>query len=77
MGSLISSTVAEIYLQYFEELVVEHWMETGEMTCYIRYVDDIIMMFDKNKVTEDSVTSYMNNIYIYIYIYIYIQTFRI
>ena len=34
MGSPISSTLADIYLQYFEQLVVKHWMETGEITYY-------------------------------------------
>jgi len=63
MGSLISSTLAGIYLQYFEELMAKHWMVTGEITCYRRYVDDIIIIFGKNKVTEDSITSYMNNIH--------------
>jgi len=32
MGSPVSSALAEIYLQYFEELMVKHWMETGEIT---------------------------------------------
>jgi len=63
MGSPISSTLAETYLQYFEELMVKHWMETGEITYYRRYVDDIIIILDKNEVTEDSITSYMNNIH--------------
>jgi len=30
MGSPISSTPAEIYLQFFEELTIRHWMESGE-----------------------------------------------
>jgi hypothetical protein len=32
MGSPLSSTLAEIYLQYFEKLMVKHWIETGEIT---------------------------------------------
>ena len=62
MGSPISRTLAEMYLQYFEELMVKHWMETGEITYYRRYVDDIVITFDQNKITEDSTTSYMNNV---------------
>ena len=42
MGSPISSNPAEIYLQFFEELIVKHCMEIGEITYYRRYVDDII-----------------------------------
>jgi hypothetical protein len=63
VDSPISSTLAEIYLQYFEELLVKHWMETGEITYYRRYVDGIIIIFDKNEVTEGSIISCMNNIH--------------
>lgn len=62
MGSPITSTLAEIYLQYFKELMVKHWMETGEITYYRRYFDDIIIS-DQNKINEDSVISYVNNIH--------------
>jgi len=49
MGSPLSSTLAEIYLQYFEELKVKHWMGMGEITYYRRYVGDIIIIFDQSK----------------------------
>ena len=51
MGSPISSTLAEICLQFFEELTVKRWMETGEITYYGRYVDDIIIISDQKKST--------------------------
>ena len=38
-------------------------METGEITYYMRYVDDIIIIFDQNKINEDSITNYRNNIH--------------
>jgi len=41
MGSPVSGTLAEIYLQFFEELIVKHWMEICEITYYRRYVGDI------------------------------------
>jgi hypothetical protein len=63
MGSPLSSTLAEIYLQYFEELMINHWMETGEITYYRRYVGDIIIIFDQNKINEGEITNYMNNIH--------------
>jgi hypothetical protein len=62
MGLPLSSTLAKIYLQYFEELIIKHWMGTGEITYYRRYVDDITI-FDQNKLNEDTVTNYMNNIH--------------
>jgi hypothetical protein len=53
MGSHISGTLAEIYLQFFEELIVKNWMENGEITYYRRYVDDITV-FDQNKISKES-----------------------
>ena len=63
MGSPVSSTLAEIYLQYFEELIIKHWIETNEVIYYKRYVDDIIIIFNQNKIEEESITRYMNNIH--------------
>ena len=62
MGSPLSSTIAEIYLQYFEELTIKHWMETNELIYYKRYVDDIII-FDKSKITEDLITQHKNSLH--------------
>jgi hypothetical protein len=36
MGSPTSSALADNYLQYFEKLMVKHWMETSELTYYRR-----------------------------------------
>jgi len=41
MSSPTSGTLADIYLQFFEELIVKHWTGNGEITYYRRYVDDI------------------------------------
>jgi hypothetical protein len=66
MGSPISSTLAEIYLQFFEELIIRHWRESGKTLYYTRYVDDILIIFEQNKTNEDSITNYMNNIHKYL-----------
>ena len=42
MGSPISSTVAETYLQYLENIYVKHWLDSKEILFYKRYVDDIL-----------------------------------
>jgi len=52
MGSPISSTLAEIYLQFFEERMIRHWTENGEIN-YTRYGADIIIIFDKIKLTKN------------------------
>jgi len=41
--------------------MVQHWMETHEITYYRRYIDDITIIFDQNKINEDLITNYMNN----------------
>jgi hypothetical protein len=61
MGSPISSTLAEIYLQYLEETYVKHCLENKEITYYKRYVDDILIIFDKNKIDEDTIHNNINN----------------
>jgi len=52
MGSPISGMLAEIYLQYFEETYVTHCLEKKEITYYKRYVHDILITFDQNKIHE-------------------------
>jgi len=66
MGSPISSNIAEIYLQFFEELTIRHWMENGKILYYRRHVDDIIIIFGQNKINEELITNYMNNIHKYL-----------
>ena len=66
MGLPISSNIAEIYLQFFKELTIRHWMENGEISYYRRHVDDIVIIFDQNKINEELITNYMNNIHTYL-----------
>jgi len=57
MGSPISSNIAEIYLKFFEELTIRDWLENGELSYYRRHVDDIIIIFDQNKINEELITN--------------------
>jgi hypothetical protein len=50
MGSTISSTLAEVYLQFIEETRIKQLMENQEIIYYKRYVDDILIIFDHNKI---------------------------
>jgi len=61
MGSLISSALAEIYLQYLEEMYLKHCLENKEITYCKRYVDVILIIFDQNKTCEDTIHNIMNN----------------
>ena len=60
MGSPISSIMAEIYLQFFEEMYIKQWLESREIIYYKRYDDDILIMFDQNK-TDGKTMNHMNN----------------
>ena len=62
MGSPVSGTLAELYLQHIEELYVRHWIESKEIIYYKKCVDDIIIIFNHNKTNETAITSIMKNI---------------
>jgi len=46
MSTPISSIFTEIYLPFFENLTIRHWLESGEISYYRRYVDDILVILD-------------------------------
>jgi DNA-binding CsgD family transcriptional regulator len=48
------------------EVIIKYWVEIGEITYYRRYVDDIVIIFDQNKINEVSVTKYVNNMHKYL-----------
>ena len=52
MGSPISSTLAEMYLQYCEKIHLKHYLETRDIY-YKIYVDDLLIIFDQTKTNED------------------------
>jgi retron-type reverse transcriptase len=62
MGSPISGTLVEIYLQLIEELYIKHWIESQKIVYYKRYVDDILIIFDQHITNETTITSVINNI---------------
>ena len=62
MGSAISSTTAEIYIQYFESLHVKHWLESSEILFYKRYVDDIFIVYDTSKTNAQNIFNEINKI---------------
>jgi len=62
MGSPISSTLAEVYLQFMEETHIKQLMENQEIIYYKRYVDDILIIFDHNKIKETTIIDYVNKL---------------
>jgi hypothetical protein len=59
MGSPLSSKATELYLQYFEELIIKHWLGTNDIIYYRRYLDDIIIIFDQNKTDVTTITRHI------------------
>ena len=53
MGSPISGTMAEAYLQYVESTHIKQRWETGEISLYKRYVDDILIIYDSQKINNN------------------------
>ena len=43
-GSPMSSTSAEIYLQFLENIYIKHWLDSKEISFYKRYVADILIL---------------------------------
>jgi len=62
MGSPISSTIAEIYLQFLEEKYKKQWLENKGIIYCKRYIDDILIIFYQNKTDEKTILNHMNNI---------------
>jgi len=62
MGSPISSTMTEIYLQFLEETYIKLWLESKVIIYYKRYVDDILITFGQNITNEQTMLNQLNNI---------------
>jgi hypothetical protein len=63
MGSPISGLIAEIFLQYFEDSMIECCLETKSIQFYARYVADILIVFDKSALNSDTLTNTLNDIH--------------
>jgi hypothetical protein len=62
MGSAISSTIAEIYLQYLENIYIKNWLDSKKIFFYKRYVDDILIAYDQEKIDEQVILQRINGI---------------
>jgi hypothetical protein len=63
MGSPLSGTMAEVFLQHYEELYVKHLLEEQTITYYARYIDDILIVFDSSKITTREIQKQTENIH--------------
>ena len=61
MGSPISNTIAEIFLQHYENTYIKHL--TKNISYYARYVDDVLIIYDNSRITHESTTQQINQIH--------------
>jgi len=50
-----SGLVAEIFLQFNENLLVKHMLESNNMVFYNRHVDDGLIIFDSQKIKAEEI----------------------
>ena len=63
MGSPISSTIAEIFLQHPEDAHVKQLLDSRNIAFDTRYVDDILITYDTEKTNYERITTYVNQIH--------------
>jgi len=63
MGSPLSGTIAEIYFQYVEETYIKQWWDKNEIKYYKRYVDDVLIIYNNQKIKGHIIEEKINKIY--------------
>jgi hypothetical protein len=62
MGSPVSGLVVEIFLQYFEQIIIKHSLEHKSLIFYTRYVD-ILIIYDQTRINCNQILHQANSIY--------------
>ena len=63
MGSPISGTIAEIFLQHLEPIYIRPLIETKRILFYTRYIDDILIIYDTKTTNHNYLTQYTNTMH--------------
>jgi hypothetical protein len=63
MGSPILSLIAEIFLQYYEDIHIKQLFDTKNIALYTRYVDDILIIYDTTKIQPHIINTCINQIH--------------
>jgi len=63
MGIPISSLIAEIFLQYYEDIHIKQLLDTKNIALYTRHVDDILILYDITKIHLHIINTYTNQIH--------------
>jgi hypothetical protein len=62
MGSPLSGIIAEIFLQHWEGQLLKHAMENKSILYYTRYVDDIFIIYNQEKISPILIQEQFNSI---------------
>jgi hypothetical protein len=63
MGSPLSGTIAEIFLQHFEQTHLKHLLENKAIIYYTRYVDDILIIYNTEHTSPEHICEQANKIH--------------
>jgi hypothetical protein len=60
MGSPISGNITEIFLQFHENTRLNQLLDEKSIVFYTRYVDDIFIIYNKDRTTPEKIQDYMS-----------------
>jgi hypothetical protein len=63
VGSPISSLIAEIFLQHYEDANIKQLLDMKGIALYVRYVGDILGIYDTKKINLHTINTYTNKIH--------------
>ena len=63
MGSPISNSVAEIFLQDLENTHLKQILDAQNITFYARYVDDILLIYNTKHTTLEIIHNHINKVH--------------
>jgi hypothetical protein len=63
MGSPILGLMAEIFLLYYENLIIKHIVENKHIIFYTSYIDDTVIINDHTKITSEQILTYTNSLH--------------
>ena len=55
--------IAEIFLQHYEDENIKRLLDMKTIALYVRYVDDILVIYDATKINLHTTNTYINKIH--------------
>jgi len=63
MGSPLSGTMAEIFLQHLENFHIKPLLDSKRISLYSRYVDDILIIYDATRTNPETIVHHANSMH--------------